>query len=160
MFDTAQPGISAEYAATHGPTGDDLSVLAAVRSLISEASSLAHDHLHLAVLEAQRAGRDLVRAVIAGILAAVLAVTAWLALVAAGVAWWVDSGASWALALVVAAIINVVVAVGLVLWIRKLGQQLMFAVTLRWLRPGHRESQPASAAPARPVPPGVATGPL
>jgi uncharacterized membrane protein YqjE len=159
MQDTRQPGISADYAATHGPTGEDLSVLAALRSLVSEASSLAHDHLHLAVLEAQRAGRNLVQAVIAGILAAVLVVTAWLALVAAGVAWWVDSGASWAQALVVAAIINVLIAVALAFWIRKLGQQLLFAVTLRWLRPGHRDENKAHPQ-ADPVPPAVATGPV
>ena len=124
------------------------SLSAALRSIYHEASALVHDHLRLAALEARRAVRDLVVMIALGIVGALLVITGWLALIAAVVAWAVDQGASWPVALFVAAIISVAAAVGAGLCIRFLGSRVMFALTLRWLRPGPR-AQAVPTAGAR-----------
>ena len=95
---------------------------------------LVHDHTLLAVLELQRAGISLVKMVAAGIIISILVVSAWMALVAAAVVWAVGAGASWGLALVVAAIVNIVVAVGIAFWGKSQVPDLLFAATLRQLR--------------------------
>ena len=128
-----------------GAAADDVaaSLSAALRSVYHEASALVHDHLRLAALEARRAVRDLVLMIALGIAGALLVITAWLALVAAIVAWAVDRGASWPAAFLVAAVISVAIAAGAGLCIRYLGSRVMFALTLQWLRPAPR----AEAAP-------------
>ena len=124
-----QPTTAAE------PEARTASLGASLRSLIQEAGSLAYEHLLLAALEAQRAGRNLIRMIIAGIFTAVLVVTAWLALVAAVTYWWVDKGgASWGQAFVAMAVINLIVAALIGYWIRKMLNELMFDATLRSLR--------------------------
>jgi Putative Actinobacterial Holin-X, holin superfamily III len=122
-----------------------LSLGAALRSVYQESRILLHDHLRLALLEARRAVRNLAMMVALGVAAALLGVTAWLALVAALVAVAVDLGASWPVALFGTSVVTVAVAVGAALWIRYLGAQLMFVLTLGWLRPSgsHAEGQPA-----------------
>ena len=94
---------------------------------------LVHDHTLLAVLELQRAGISLVKMVAAGIIISILVVSAWMALVAAAVVWAVGAGASWGLALVVAAIVNIVV-VAIAFWGKSQVPDLLFAATLRQLR--------------------------
>ena len=95
---------------------------------------LVRDHALLAVLELQRAGISLVKMVAAGIIISILVVSAWMALVAAAVVWAVGAGASWGLALVVAAIVNIVVAVAIAFWGKSQVPDLLFAATLRQLR--------------------------
>ena len=95
---------------------------------------LVHDHALLAVLELQRAGISLVKMVAAGIIISILVVSAWMALVAAAVVWAVGAGASWGLALVVAAIVNIVVAVAIAFWGKSQVPDLLFAASLRQLR--------------------------
>ena len=112
-----------------------LSLSAALQSVYHEVRLLVHDHLRLAALEARRAVRDLVVMIALGIVAALLLITGWLALVASLVAWAVDHGASWPAALFVAALVSVAAAVGAALWIKHLGSRVMFALTLRWLHP-------------------------
>ena len=108
---------------------------AAVEKLWHEARGLARDGLLLAALEARRAGRAFVRMVAYGIMAAILLVTAWLALVGAAVLAVTDAGAAslpWAL--VVAALLNIVAA-GVFAWlIKHWDAQLLFVATLRHLR--------------------------
>jgi uncharacterized membrane protein YqjE len=96
--------------------------------------ALVQDHALLAVLELQRAGISLVKMVAAGIVISILVVSAWMGLVAAAVVWAVGEGASWGLALLVAAIINIAVAVALAFWAKKQIPDLLFAATLRQLR--------------------------
>src|SRR4051794_11601455 len=112
-----------------------LSLSAALQSIYHEVRLLVHDPLGLAALEARRAVRDLVVMIALGIVAALLLITGWLALVASLVAWAVDQGASWPAALFVAALVSVAAAVGAALWIKHLGSRVMFALTLRWLHP-------------------------
>jgi uncharacterized membrane protein YqjE len=153
----------AQARAAEGPSGvvaeeaaaapEDASVLAALRVLTRDAWSLVQDHLLLATLEAQRAGKSLTRMIIAGIFAAVLLVTSWLALVAAAIFWWVDSGASWAQALVAMAVLNIAVGVAAMLWIRLLAADLLFSATLRTLRTAsHPEPGAGMPATTQPVP--------
>jgi uncharacterized membrane protein YqjE len=119
-----------------------LSLSAALQSVYHEVSLLVHDHLRLAALEARRAVRDLVVMITLGIVAALLLITGWLALVAGVVAWAVDHGASWPAALFVAALVSVAAAIGAALWIKHLGSRVMFALTLRWLRPAPTSGHP------------------
>ena len=95
---------------------------------------LVQDHALLAVLELQRAGISLVKMVAAGIIISILVVSAWMAFVAAAVVWAVGAGASWGIALVVAAIINILVSVGIAFWAKSQIPDLLFAATLRQLR--------------------------
>jgi uncharacterized membrane protein YqjE len=95
---------------------------------------LVHDHALLAVLELQRAGVSFVKMVAAGIIISILVVSAWMALVAAAVVWAVGAGANWSVALVVAAVVNIAVGVGLAFWARNQIPDLLFAATLRQLK--------------------------
>jgi len=100
----------------------------------SNVKGLVQDHALLAVLELQRAGISFVKMVAAGIIISILVVSAWMGLVAAAVVWAVGAGASWGIALVVAAVVNVAIAVGLAFWAKNQVPDLLFAATLRQLK--------------------------
>ena len=110
-------------------------------SLLRHGRNLAVDYALLAVLDARSAAVRFGWLVAAGLVAAVLVATAWLALVVAGVVALTGNGASWGLALGLAGAVNVVGAVALVLWMRAWVLELPFAATLRQLR----GEQPAPA---------------
>lgn len=135
-----------------GPTDSDLSLSAALRSVYQESRILLHDHLRLAMLEARHAVRNLTIMVALGVVAALLGVTAWLALVAAVIALAVELGASWPVALLAASVISAAVALGAALWIRYLSTRLMFALTLDWLRPSASHAQVQPSHPPGTVP--------
>jgi hypothetical protein len=131
--------------ARDGPRLADLS-----ESLLRSLRELAVDYAVLAVLDARRAAVRLGWLLAAGVVAAVLAVTAWLALVVAVVVALTDDGTSWAAVLALAAAANVGVAVALGLWVRSRVRELPFAATLRQLRgeppaPGPLEGTDARA---------------
>jgi len=111
---------------------------------------LVQDHALLAVLELQRAGISFVKMVAAGIIVSILVVSAWMGVLAAAVVWAVGAGANWSVALVVAAIVNIAVAIGLALWAKRQVPDLLFAATLRQLKQDapHPERE---HAPNRPV---------
>jgi uncharacterized membrane protein YqjE len=145
MIDPAcvQPGSQRRQYAD--PSADESNARTHARSLPMSAESrlalawtnlrgLAQDHALLAVLELQRAGISLVKIVIAGIIISILAVSAWMGLVASAVAWAIGQGANWALAILVAALVNVVIAVALGFWAKKQVPDLLFAASLRQLR--------------------------
>jgi uncharacterized membrane protein YqjE len=112
----------------------------------ANAKALVQDHALLAVLEVQRAGVSLVKIIIAGIVISILAVSAWMGLVAAAIGWAIGAGANWALAILVAALVNVAVAAGLGFWAKKQVPDLLFSATLRQLRKdvphGENEHEP------------------
>jgi hypothetical protein len=68
------------------------------------------------------------------LVAAVLIVTTWMALIAAGVVLMLGQGASWVTALAVAAVINLVGAAALGWWLLALVKELPFTALLRQLR--------------------------
>jgi uncharacterized membrane protein YqjE len=107
------------------------------------------DHALLAVLEVQRAGISLVKMVAAGIVISILVVSAWMGLVAAAVVWAIGEGANWALAILIAALVNIGVAIGLAFWAKKQVPDLLFAATLRQLRKDapHSENEHAPDRP-------------
>lgn len=108
--------------------------------------AIVQDHALLAVLEVQRAGVSLVKMIIAGIVISILVVSAWMAIVAAAIAFAIGQGANWALAILVAAFVNLLVAGGIALWAKKQVPDLLFAATMRQLRKdvpnGEHEHEP------------------
>jgi uncharacterized membrane protein YqjE len=102
--------------------------------LLAEARSLVTDYAELAVLDARRAAIHLAWLLGAVLVAAVLIVTTWMALVAAGVVFMLGHGASWVTALIVAAVLNVVGAGLLGWWMLALVKELPFTALLRQLR--------------------------
>jgi hypothetical protein len=106
----------------------------AVARLLSEARALVSDYAQLAVLDARRAAIRLAWILGAVLIAAVLIVTAWMGFVAAGIVFAWGHGASWPVALAVAAILNVVAAGALGWFTLKLAKELPFTALLRQLR--------------------------
>jgi len=102
--------------------------------LIGEARALAADFAELAVLDARRAAIRLAWLLAAVLVAAVLIVTTWMALVAAGVILMLGQGASWVTALAVAAFLNVLGAGALAWWMFALIKEMPFTALLRQLR--------------------------
>ena len=103
-------------------------------TLVADTRELLCDHLELAALEARSAGASLVRTLCAAVVISLLVVTAWLALVAAGIVWVTDAGVGWAVAVACAALANVLLAAGVAWWLRSQARDLLFAATLRHLR--------------------------
>jgi hypothetical protein len=68
------------------------------------------------------------------LVAAVLIVTAWLALVAVGIVLMLGQGASWTLALGIAAALNLVGAGALAWWMKSLVSEMPFNALVRSLR--------------------------
>ena len=102
--------------------------------LVSDTRQLAADFAHLAVLDARRAGVRLAMLLSAGLLIAILLITAWMGIVAAGIVWMFDRGVSWPLAIATAALINVGAAAALAWWARHLVSEMPFTALLRQLR--------------------------
>jgi hypothetical protein len=105
-----------------------------IGQLLAEARSLVSDYAELAVLDARRAAIRLAWLLGAVLVAAVLVVTTWMALVAAGVVLMLGQGASWTAALAVAAVLNVAGAAALGWWMLALIRELPFTALLRQLR--------------------------
>ena len=102
--------------------------------LLAEARSLVADYTELAVLDARRAAIRLAWLLGSVLVAAVLIVTTWMALVAAVVVFMMGQGASWVTALVVAAVVNLAGAGALGWWMFTLIKELPFTALLRQLR--------------------------
>jgi hypothetical protein len=105
-----------------------------VGQLVSETRQLVADFAHLAVLDARRAGVRLAMLLSAGLLIAILLITAWMGFVAAGIVWMFDRGVSWPLAIAVAALINIAGAAALAFWARHLVSEMPFTALLRQLK--------------------------
>ena len=102
--------------------------------LISDTRQLFSDFAQLAVLDARRAGVRLAMLLSAGLLIAILVITAWMGFVAAGIVWMFDQGVSWPVAIAVAAVINIAAAAVLAWWARHLVSEMPFTALLRQLR--------------------------
>jgi hypothetical protein len=107
---------------------------AALARLLGEGRALVADYPELAVLDARRAAIRIAWILGAVLIAAVLVVTSWMGLVSAGIMFAWGHGASWPVALAVAALINLVAA-GVLGWFTlKLAKELPFTALLRQLR--------------------------
>lgn len=102
--------------------------------LAGEARQLVGDYAELAILDARRAAIRLAWILGAVLVAAVLVVTSWMGLVAASIVFAWGKGASWPVALAIAAVLNLGAA-GVLAWLMlKLAKELPFTALLRQLR--------------------------
>ena len=123
-----------EPPAVGAPPGDS-GLLEGVKALWFELRAMVHDQLTLAALETRRAGRSLVTMIAAGVMVAVLLISAWLGLMGAAVLWLVGVGVMPSIAMLFAVAANLVFAVLLYELIRRRSRHLQFPATLRSLRP-------------------------
>jgi uncharacterized membrane protein YqjE len=105
-----------------------------VGHLVSETRALVADYAELAVLDARRAALHLACLLGAVLVASVLIVTAWMGGVAALIVLMLGEGISWAAAIGIAAVLNLVGAGALAWWMRRLVTELPFTALLRQLR--------------------------
>jgi hypothetical protein len=106
----------------------------ALGRLLGEGRQLVSDYTLLAVLDARRAAIQLAWLLSSGLMAAVLLVTAWLALVVAVMVWLFEETTSWPAALVIGALLNIAGAGGLLWWARRRFVELPFNALLRQLK--------------------------
>ena len=111
--------------------------------LLGEARQLVADYSLLAVLDARRAELQLAWLLSSGLVVAVLVVTAWLALVVAGMVWLAGDAMSWPAALAIGALLNIAGAVALLWWMRHLLVEKPFEALLRQLK-GEDANAPGS----------------
>jgi uncharacterized membrane protein YqjE len=112
----------------------DPGLLENVQALWHELRGLAHDHLQLAALETQRAGKSLVNMVVYAVAAAILLVSAWLGLMGAGVLWLIANGLNASVALLLVVALNIAAAFVLFTMIRRSSDHLRFPATVRSLK--------------------------
>jgi hypothetical protein len=105
-----------------------------VARLLRETRQLVADYAELTVLDARRAAIRLAWILGCVLVAAVLIVTSWLGLVAAAIVFAWGHGASWPIALAIAAVVNVAAAALLAWFTLKLAKELPFTALLRQLR--------------------------
>jgi hypothetical protein len=86
------------------------------------------------VLDARRAALRLAWLLGSVLIVAVLIITAWLALVAVGIVLMLGKGASWPLALGIAALLNLIGAGALAWWMKDLVSEMPFNALVRSLR--------------------------
>ncbi len=131
--------------ATRGDPVSGSDVLEDAQSLWHELSGLTHDRFRLAALETQRAGKNLVDMIVAGVMVGVLLIGAWLGLMAAAVLELVEHdvvATSSAILLAVAS--NLLLTLILFGVIRRKSRYLQFPATLRSLQPmpsGRRDTE-------------------
>lgn len=102
--------------------------------LAGEGRQLVGDYAELAILDARRAAIRLAWILGAVLVAAVLIVTSWMGLVAAGIVFAWGKGASWPIALAIAAVLNLGAAGALVWLTLMLAKEMPFTALLRQLR--------------------------
>ena len=101
-----------------------------------ELYGFSHDCFHLIALEARRAGQNLVYMIIAGVMIAILLISAWLGLLAAAVLWMIEHGvimASGAILLAVA--VTLLLTLILMVVVHRKSRYLQFPATVRSLQP-------------------------
>jgi uncharacterized membrane protein YqjE len=104
-----------------------------IRRLVLDVRLVAHDHVELLVLEAQRASQVLIRTIAAAVVVSVLVATTWLGIVVALVVWLAET-VPLPVALLIGAVACLALAGGIVGWMMKHLPEMMFSATLRQLR--------------------------
>ena len=119
-------------------------VLKDVQSLWHDLLGLTHDHLLLAALETRHAGESLVSMMLAGIMVAFLLSSAWIGVMVAVVLGLIENGITASDAIMLAVAFNLLLALILIVVIRRKSRSLQFPATLRSLQtppPVHRDAQ-------------------
>jgi uncharacterized membrane protein YqjE len=116
------------------PEESESSLIEPLQRAWTVARCLAHDYAMLGVLDLRRAAVQLAWLVGAGIVIAVLVVSAWMAGVTALIGYLLAQQISWPVALIGTAVLNLIGA-ALVLWrLRAVMSDMPFAATLRQLK--------------------------
>lgn len=102
-------------------------------SLFGRLQSLARAYAALVVADARHAVHQVIELLCVAIVATVLAVTAWLALVVAVAGWFMEAGAAWPTVLAVAALTNIAGAAVAGWWMWRQMRHPPLAATLRQL---------------------------
>jgi hypothetical protein len=102
--------------------------------LLGDGRQLVADYAELTVLDARRAAIRLAWILGAVLVAAVLVETSWMGFVAAGIVFAWGRGASWPIALGIAALLNLIAAGALGWFTFELAKELPFTALLRQLR--------------------------
>jgi len=116
--------------------------LASLQGLVHELPGLISDRIELLSLELQRAGQVLAQIVALIVAAAILAVTAWLALWGGVTVALIEAGLHWAAASAIVLVINLGACGWAVARVRKLAPLLQLPATRRHLT----LSQPSTAS--------------
>ncbi len=127
-LDEAYTGAST--ASDSSATAADPGVIGEAKLLLSELGELAHDQIQIVSLETQRVGESFVSMVVYGIAVGLLSVTAWLGLIGVLVLWLIHVGVIAPVALLLAVILNLSAALGLIFAIRARSQDLRFSSTI------------------------------
>lgn len=98
----------------------------------------------LVAIEARKAGLSLAIVVGLGLGIGLLAAAIWFLLLAAAIAYLIETGLAWSLALALAALVNLVLGVGLVIALKQASQGMMFEVTRRRLFGTKPDPQPVA----------------
>ena len=129
------------------PSVDDMQpdggLLDDARALLRQVIGLIHDQLQLAVLETRLAGQSLVAMVAAGVMVALLLVSAWIGLIAAAIAALIGNGLSLCAAIFLGVSANLVLTLLLCAFIRRKSRHLLWSATLRSLKPATAASNHA-----------------
>lgn len=134
------------------------SLLQTLQGLWRELPGLVSDRVDLLALELQRAGRALMQIVALVVVAAILAVTAWLALWSAAVGLLMMLGLHWSLALLIVLAVNLGAAWWAVARVRSLVPDLRLPATRRHLtlspspQPKQEPADPLPEPAAQPAP--------
>ena len=121
------------HSGLHGQAAND-GILNSAQALFRELGQLASDHIELALLETQRAGKSAVNMIVYAIGAALLLVTSWLGMMAAIVVGFVAMGLHPGWSLLIAVGFNLAGVFGLYLMIRSNSANLRFPATVRSLK--------------------------
>jgi hypothetical protein len=131
-------------------------MLQTLQGLWRDLPGLIGDRIDLLTLEVQRAGKALMQIIALVIVAAILVVTAWLALWSAVVGLLMLWGLHWSVALLIVLALNLGAAWWAALRIRSLVPDLRLPATRRHLRtspsPGPKEVAPPTPPTAEPRP--------
>ena len=122
----------------------DSTVLEDFQSLWHDLLGLTHDHLLLAALETRHAGESLVSMMLAGIMVAFLLSSAWMGLMVAVVLGLIENGIAASDGIMLAVAFNLLLALILIVVIRRKSRSLQFPATLRSLQtppPVHKDAQ-------------------
>lgn len=112
-----------------------------VANMLNELGDIASDHVELAILEAQHAAIRIPRMLAVVIAMAIIGASAWLALVASGVALALGAGMSAFAACAAAAVLNLLLAAVLWYWLVGHSGERLFSATLRQIRQSVNESR-------------------
>ncbi|MEQ1559679.1 MAG: phage holin family protein [Methyloglobulus sp.] len=133
-----------KQAATHSDPMNSSSLLDDARDLWGEVRGLSHDRFQLAALETQRAGVSLVNMIIAGVLVAVLLCSAWMGLLSAAVLALIENGVMVRSAILLAVVLNLLLALVFCRVIHRKSRYLKFPATLHSFKPEspeHRDTE-------------------